>query len=82
MLGQAAGVVEESNRHTLETAEKLSHQLRGAEDRTAELEKEVTAYQEKAERAEQWFHRVYTEIENRFLRQRRSASWHTATVAA
>jgi hypothetical protein len=69
MLSQAAGVAEESNRHALETAQRLSHQLRGAEERIAELEKEVTAYQQKAERAEQWLHRVHTEIENRFLRQ-------------
>ena len=25
-------------------------------------------YQEKADRAEQWLHKVYTEIEDRFLR--------------
>jgi hypothetical protein len=53
----------------LETAQKLSHQLRAAEDRIAELEAEVNAYQEKAEHAEQWLHRVYTEIEHRFLHQ-------------
>jgi hypothetical protein len=32
-------------------------------------EAEVAAYQGKAERAEQWLHRVYTEIEDGFLRQ-------------
>jgi hypothetical protein len=26
-------------------------------------------YQDKADRAEQWLHKVYTEIEDRFLRQ-------------
>jgi hypothetical protein len=30
-------------------------------------EAEVTAYQQRADRAEQWLHRVYTEIEDRFL---------------
>jgi hypothetical protein len=50
-------------------AQKLSHQLRAAEDRVAELEAEVTAYRERADRAEQWLHRVYTEIEDRFLQQ-------------
>jgi hypothetical protein len=69
MLHRAAGVAEENSRHALETAQKLSHQLRAAEDRIAELEAEVTAYQDRAERAEQWLHRVYTEIEDRFLRQ-------------
>ena len=69
MLHRAAGVAEENSRHALETAQKLSHQLRAAEDRIAELEAEVAAYQERADRAEDWLHRVYTEIEERFLRQ-------------
>jgi len=69
LLHKAAGVAEENSRHALETAQKLSHQLRAAEDRIAELEAEVTAYRDRAERAEQWLHRVYTEIEDRFLRQ-------------
>jgi hypothetical protein len=50
-------------------AQKLSHQLRAAEDRIAELEAEVQIYQDKADRAEHWLHKVYTEIEDRFLRQ-------------
>jgi hypothetical protein len=69
MLHRAAGIAEENSRHALETAQKLSHQLRAAEDRIAELEAEIASYQERAERAEQWLHRVYTEIEDRFLRQ-------------
>jgi hypothetical protein len=68
LLHRAAGVAEENSRNVLETAQKLSYQLR-AEDRIAELEAEVTAYQERADRAEQWLHRVYTEIEDRFLQQ-------------
>jgi hypothetical protein len=40
MLHRAAGVAEENSRHALETAQKLSHQLRAAEDRIAELEAE------------------------------------------
>ena len=69
LLHRTAGVAEENGRHVVETAQKLSHQLRAAEDRIAELEAEVNAYQERAERAEQWLHRVYKEIEDRFLRQ-------------
>jgi hypothetical protein len=60
---------EENSRHALDTAQRLSHQLRAAEDRIAELEAELTAYQERADRADQWLHRVYTEIEDRFLHQ-------------
>jgi len=68
-LHRAAGVVEANSQHAIEMAEKISHQLRAAEDRIAELEAEVGVYQEKSQRAEQWLHTVYTEIENRFLRQ-------------
>ncbi len=69
LLHKAAGVAEANSQHALEMAQKLSHQLRAAEDRIVELEAEVENYREKADRAEQWLHRVYTEIEDRFLRQ-------------
>jgi molecular chaperone GrpE (heat shock protein) len=69
LLHKAADVAEDNSRHALEMAQKLSHQLRTAEDRIAELEAEAETYQERAERAEQWLHKVYVEIENRFLRQ-------------
>ena len=69
LVQRAAGLAEENSRHALATAQKLSHQLRTSEDRIAELEAEIASYRERAERAEQWLHRVYTEIEDRFLRQ-------------
>ena len=69
LVERAAGIADENSRHALEMAQKLSHQLRAAEDRVAELEAEVTACRERADRAEQWLHRVYTEIEDRFLQQ-------------
>ena len=69
VVQNAAGVAEENSRRALSAAQNLSDQLRAAEDRIAELEAEVAAYQERADRAEQWLHRVYTEIEERFLRQ-------------
>jgi hypothetical protein len=53
-------------------AQKLAHELRAAQQRISELEAEVGAYQNQAERAEQWLHKVYTEIEDRFLQQGRS----------
>jgi hypothetical protein len=68
LLHRAAGVAENNSRQALETAQKLSHQLRTAEDRIAELEAAAESYRERAERAEQWLHTVYAEIENRFLR--------------
>ena len=69
LVQRAAGIADENSRHAFEMAQKLSHQLRAAEDRVAELEAEATAYRERADRAEQWLHRVYTEIEDRFLQQ-------------
>ena len=69
LLHKAAGVAEANSQHALEMAQKLSDQLRAAESRIAELEAEVRLYQERSTRAERWLHRVYTEIEERFLRQ-------------
>ena len=69
LLHKAAGVAEENSRYALDMAQKLSHQLRAAEDRVAELDAEVQLYRDKADRAEQWLHKVYTEIEDRFLPQ-------------
>jgi hypothetical protein len=69
LLHKAAGMAEANSKHALDMAQKLSHQLRAAEDRIAELEAEVGIYQDKADRAEQWLHKVYTEIEDQFLRE-------------
>src|ERR1700730_5640055 len=68
LLHKAAGVAEANSQYALDMAQKRSHQLRAAEDRIAELEAEVGTYQQKADRAEQWLHKVYTEIEERVLR--------------
>jgi hypothetical protein len=80
LLHKAAGVAEENSRHALDMAQKLSHQLRAAEGRIAELEAEVEIYRDKADRAEQWLHKVYTEIEDRFIR--RPDEKRRATLAA
>jgi hypothetical protein len=69
LLHKAAGVAEAKSRQALDVAQKLSHQLRAAEDRINELEAEAEAYRQQSERAEQWLHHVYSEIEQRFLRQ-------------
>ena len=73
LLNKAAGVAEENSRNAIEMAQRLSHKLHEAEGRIAELEAQAAAYQEQAERAEQWLHRVFTEIEERFLRQEQNA---------
>ena len=72
LLSKAADVAEQNSRHAIDTAQRLSHQLRAAEDRIAELEAEVETYRQRADRAEQWLHKVYTEIEDRFLSEERN----------
>ena len=69
LLHKAAGVAEANSRHALETAQKLSRQLGEAENRITELEAENQLYREKAEQAEQWLHKISTEIEERLIRQ-------------
>ena len=66
LLHKAAGVAEANSQHALQMAQKLSHQLRTAESRIAELEAEVGINQEKADRAEQWLHRVTLRLRTDF----------------
>ena len=54
LLHRAASAAEANSRQALETAQRLSSQLRAAEDRIAELEAEIQQYREKSERAEEW----------------------------
>ena len=78
LLHKAADTAEANSRRALETAQKLSSQLRTAEDRIAELEAEVEHYREKSERAEEWLRKISAEIEDRLISQpeekRRQAS--------
>ena len=73
LLEKAAGVAEENTRHALVMAEKLAKQVRAAEDRIAELEEEVLAHRDQADRAEQWLVKINKEIDQQFVqRQRRT----------
>ena len=67
LLHKAAGAAEANSRQALETAQRLSGQLRAAEDRIAELEAEVQQYRERAERAENWLYKISAEIEDRLI---------------
>jgi precorrin-2 methylase len=66
LLHKAAGVAEENSQHAREIAQKLSQELVVAEQRITDLEAEVERRRDRAERAEQWLHKVYKEIEERF----------------
>ncbi len=68
LLNKAASVADENSQHALDVAQKLSHQLRTAESRIAELENDVRYYQDRCERADQWLHKIFSEIEERFLK--------------
>ena len=68
LLHKAAGVAEENSKHALDLAQKLSQQLKVAENRIAELETDVRYYQDRTERAEQWLHKIFTEIEAQFFK--------------
>ena len=67
LLHKAAGAAEANSRQALDTAQRLASQLRTAEDRIAELEAEVQQYRERAERAENWLHKISAEIEDRLI---------------
>jgi hypothetical protein len=69
LLYKAADAAETNSRQALETAQKLSSQLRAAEDRIAELVAEVQQYRERAERAEKWLRKISMEIEDRLISQ-------------
>jgi hypothetical protein len=69
LLHKAAGVAEANSRHGLETVQKLSRQLREAENRIAELEAELRPSRERAERAEEWLTKISTEIEDRHINE-------------
>jgi len=74
LIHRAAGFAEQNSRQALEMAQKLSNQLQTAEARVAELEAEVDSYREKADRAEQWLHCIYSEIEGQFLQAKPGVS--------
>jgi predicted nuclease with TOPRIM domain len=77
LIDRAAGIAEDNNRQAIDRAQKLSHQLHAAQDRIRELEAEMAALQERADRAQQWLHRVYTEIDEKFLNKKtRRAAAH------
>ena len=69
LLHKAAGVAEANSRHGLEMVQKLSRQLREAENRIAELEAELRLSRERAERAEEWLTKISTEIEDRLINE-------------
>jgi cell fate (sporulation/competence/biofilm development) regulator YmcA (YheA/YmcA/DUF963 family) len=69
LLHKAADAAEANSGQALARAQRLSSQLRAAEDRVAELEAQVQQYRERAERAEEWLRKISTEIEDRLINE-------------
>jgi hypothetical protein len=63
LLQRAADTADQSRRQALDTAEKLAQEVRVAQDRIAQLEGDVAAYRDHAERAELWLDKIRTELE-------------------
>jgi DNA repair exonuclease SbcCD ATPase subunit len=66
LVQRAAGTAEHNSRQALEAAQDLSQRLTAAHDRIAELEGDVEAYRERAERAEAWLDKIRAEIDQQF----------------
>jgi septal ring factor EnvC (AmiA/AmiB activator) len=67
LLHQAAEVSEEDYNHAVDVAQKLSHQLRDAEERIKSLDAEVRHYRDRADRAEKWLSQIAAAIEQKFF---------------
>ena len=66
----AADLVKEDCDRAMGLAHKLSMELRAAEDRAQQTEREVEHWQERAARAEQWLRTIQKEIEEKLLTRR------------
>ncbi len=67
LVHRAAADAEAKNQQALAMTHQLSAQLRAAEGRIRDLEAHVRHYQQRADRAEKWLHRVSLEIEQQFF---------------
>jgi chromosome segregation ATPase len=73
LLDRAVDATDQNSRQAVETAQTLAQQLRAARDRIGQLEGDLAALTDRAERAELWLDRIRTEIEHQFPRRRREA---------
>ncbi len=67
LLNRAASAAEAKYQQAIEVSDKLSTQLRAAEDRIRELEAKVRYHKDRADRAERWLYQISVEIEQNFL---------------
>jgi hypothetical protein len=69
LIGKAVGITEEYTQYVVKAAEKVARELRAARDHIAELENELAASRDRADRAEQWLDRIYKEIDEQFVQR-------------
>jgi chromosome segregation ATPase len=67
MLQEAAKLSNESCDRVMAMAHDLSKQLQAAEDRIAQLQRDVEHFRERAAGAERWLERIQKEIENTLI---------------
>jgi hypothetical protein len=79
LLHKAAGAAEQNSKQALEMAQALSQQLQAAHQQIEELQANAHYHEDRADRAEQWLHKIYTEIDARFVRQEAVTSHSSPT---
>jgi len=67
LLNQAVEATDANTKHALDVAQKLSRQLRVAEERIMDLEADLKRYKDRAERAEKWLNFISSEIRQKFF---------------
>jgi hypothetical protein len=67
LIHRAASVVEKNYQQALDFTEKLSAQLKAAENRIKALEADVRLQVDRADRAEKWLYKISVEIEQKFF---------------
>jgi hypothetical protein len=66
-IQRAAELANENCDRTMRLAHKLAMELRAAEDRINQLEREVQLFRERAARAEHWLQAIHKEIEEKLI---------------
>ena len=67
LLNQAVEAADANIKHALDVAQKLSRQLRVAEQRIIDLEADLKYFKDRAERAEKWLNFISSDIEQKFF---------------
>ena len=70
LLQKAAEVAKEDCNRAMDTAHRLSFELRRAEERAREAEAELAHFRDRATRAEAWLLRIHNEAEQVFFQKK------------